>query len=695
MQNRFIKHSLSIKVCALLLASCSLYSNETTKLDDVIISEYAYSKYQSENKPDLNRTLISKKDTPKAIQSFNKTFIQEAMLQNIEDVIEISSNTVYTGDFHGRRNDISMRGFSEVPILYDGLKVTNKLARPEIYNLDLVEVLKGPASLQYGQSSPGGLVNLVTKKPTKDSFAKLDFDVSDNPSYNPKMDIGGAITDDKSLYFRLVSSYKYDKGWTNANTNINKIFIAPSIAYDINDNNKFTFVSEYTNETTPSSFGTYTNGHGKFVTDIKNVLSHPDEKFKKTQKLIGFDLDSVFDTFSSNFKYRYVDYVGDNSDVHISTLGYNKATNSINRFWAYQKQEFQEHILQYTANKDINLFGFENRFTLGADYNKAYTTTHFFTKRPPFYSLNLSNLVYEPLTSKKDYTNIMDISTPKTYIENYGVFLNDNIYLSNNLIFSAGIRYDEVKPKNKKSSNAITPQLGLVYHLNKDTTLFTNYSESFTPTSRQDKDKKSLDPEKGKGFEVGIKQSLFDERFDLSASIFGIKKENVAILDIANSGGGTFAYKSSGEQQSYGFEFDINGDITDNLSLITSYGFTNTKDKDASNNRLINMPKHTANLFATYKLSSFNLPNYYIGGGLRYIGTKYADEANNIKLASATIYNATIGYKKDNFRANITIQNLTNEKYVEGAINASATGDWARVYTGTPRAIMASIGYTF
>ncbi|MFW0713257.1 TonB-dependent siderophore receptor [Aliarcobacter butzleri] len=696
MKNDFSKKNLSIKLCAILLTNTSLFAQEATILEEITVKESAYSKYQNEAKPELNRTQISKEDTAKSIQTFNKTFIEDAQLQNIEDIIEMSSNTVYTGDNHGRTNEISMRGFSGVPILFDGIKITNKLARPEVYNLESVEILKGPDSLQYGQSSPGGLVNLVTKKPTKESLAKIELEVNDNPSYSPKIDLGGAINEDKSLYFRLTSVLKYDEGWTNSNTDTNKIFVAPSLSYDINDNNVITFITEYTNEKTPSSFGTYVDNTGKLVANIETVLSHPDEEFEKTQKIAGFDIDSIYDTWNSNFRYRYIDYVGDNGDVHISTLGYNKVTNSVSRFYAQQKNEYQEHALQYTLNKETDIFELKNRFSLGADYNKSYTESTFFTARPPLYTINVSNPNYEPFTKLSDYSNAVDMSTPKTSVESYGIFLQDHINLTDKLIFSTGVRYDEVKPKNSQKSDATTPSFGLVYHLTPETILFTNYSQSFTPTSRQDKDGNILDPEKGKGYEVGIKQKLFDDKFDLTTALFKIEKENVAVVDLANSSG-VFVYRQSGVQESQGFEIDLSGDITPNLSLIASYGYTETKDKEINNNDLRNIPNHTANLFTTYKLTALNLPDYYIGGGARYIGSKYANDTNTIELDSALIYNATIGYKKGNWRANLSIQNLTDEKYVEGAIaNGTTSGyEWARVYTGTPRTILATIGYKF
>ncbi|WP_151952037.1 TonB-dependent siderophore receptor [Aliarcobacter butzleri] len=690
MKNDFSKKNLSIKLCAILLTNTSLFAQETTILEEITVKESAYSKYQNEAKPELNRTQISKEDTAKSIQTFNKTFIEDAQLQNIEDIIEMSSNTVYTGDNHGRTNDISMRGFSGVPILLDGIRITNKLAHPEVYNIESVEILKGPDSLQYGQSSPGGLVNLVTKKPTKESLAKIELEVNDNPSYSPKIDLGGAINEDKSLYFRLTSVLKYDEGWTNSNTDTNKIFVAPSLSYDINNNNVITFVTEYTNEKTPSSFGTYVNSKGELVASIKNMSSHPDEEFEKTQKIAGFDIDSVYDTWNSNFKYRYIDYEGENENVAFPFM-YQEATGNLLRFFAIQNQKNQEHALQYTLNKETDIFGLKNKFSLGADYNKAYSETIMFADMTTFYPMYLANPNYESLTSLKDHPNAIDMSTPKTSVESYGIFLQDHINLTDKLIFSAGIRYDEVKPKNSQKSDATTPQFGFVYHLTPETILFTNYSQSFTPTSRQDKAGNILDPEKGKGYEVGIKQKLFNDRFDLTTALFKIEKENVATLDI--NGGNTFVYKASGKQESQGFEVDLSGDITSNLSLIASYGYTETKDKEINNNDLVNIPNHTANIFATYKLAALNLPDYYIGGGARYIGSKYANDTNTIELDSALIYNATVGYKKGNWRANLSVQNLTDEEYIDGSLISDTRG--TRVYVGTPRTILATIGYKF
>ncbi|MFY4759924.1 TonB-dependent siderophore receptor [Aliarcobacter butzleri] len=694
MKNDFSKKNLSIKLCAILLSSSALFAQEeqnTTLLETITVNGTSNSNYQSDEKANLNRTKISKEDMAKSIQTFNQNFIEDAQLQNIDDVITMSSNTIYTGSSHGRANQISMRGFSGVPILLDGMKITNKIARPEIFAYESIEILKGPDSLQYGESSPGGLVNLVKKKPIKNSLAQVELEANDNPSYSPKIDLGGALNNDKSLYFRLTSLLKYDEGWTNSNTNTNKIFVAPSLAYDINDNNTITFITEYTKEKTPSDFGTYVNDKGKLISPIKNMISHPDEKFEKTQKIAGFDLDSIFDTWSSNLKYRYIDYEGNNGDVHMPQR-YNHLTNTVTMVYAYQKQEFQEHALQETINKEFDLFGKKNNLSIGADYNKAYSKLDMFFDPTQLYNINLSNPVYQHLTNLSDHPTARNMSAKKTNVESWGTFIQDNINLTDDLIFSAGVRYSESKPQNGQRTDATTPSFGLVYHLSSQTSFYTNYSESFTPNSAMDKNGKILDPETGKGYEFGVKQKLFDDKFDLTTAFFKIEKENIALADPNAPAVGGWSI-SSGKQESQGFEIDLSGDITSNLSVIASYGYVDTKNKDANNKDLRNIPNHTANLFTTYKLTALNLPDYYIGGGAKYLGNKYADDANNIQLDSALIYNATIGYKKGNWKANLSVQNLTDEEYVDGALASNAAG--TRVYVGTPRTVLATIGYKF
>lgn len=686
----FSKRNLSIYLSSLLIASSSLFANDTEKkeikkLDTVTVVSSEASNYASFDEPSINRTNIDIENSAKSIQIFNDDFIEDYQPQTLDDIIKMSSNTTYQGNNHGRSIEIGMRGFSNVPILIDSMKITNSTANQEIYNLQAIEVLKGPDSLQYGQSSPGGLVNIVKKKTQKQDHGEIQFKVDEHTAYTTNADFGGGINSDDSLRYRLVTSFKHGEDYTNSNTDINRLFIAPTIAYDINNNHTFSIMAEYLKEKTASSFGTYINSKGNLIAPIENMSSHPDEEFKKTQKIVGFDLNSDFDTWNSNFKYRYIDYVGTNGDVHMPQA-YNEATDTVRRVYAYQSQEFSEHALQYTLNKELNIFNIKNNISLGADYNKAYSQT--FMHFDPFnaYNLDLSNPDYEDFTSLSDHPGAMDMTGEKTYNKSWGIFLQDSIHLTENLIFNAGLRYSESKPKDGQKSDALTPSLGLVYKVTPSTSIYTNYSESFTPNTNLDENDNILDPEEGKGYELGIKQKFLDDKLNLTAAIFKIEKENVPLVQ--GLAPNTY-YKASGKQQSQGIEFDLTGQITSNLAIVASYGYTKTKDLDNDNNRLKNIPTHTANIFTTYHLSSFNLPNTYIGGGARFLGSRYTTNTNDLKLDSEIIYNATVGYKKGNWKASLNVQNLTDEEYVEGAMLAN------RVYAGTPRTIMATISYKF
>ncbi|QKF82439.1 TonB-dependent siderophore receptor [Halarcobacter ebronensis] len=694
MRNKSLQKTISFAVSSLLITSLNLFANEkenkSKKIDSVTIIAKESSNYLNKDKTSINRSNIELEDMSKSIQLFNQEYIEDAQSQNIEDIIKMSSNTVYTGDTDGKSTNISMRGFSGVPILIDGLKITNKTAHPEVFNFETVEIQKGPDSLQYGTSSPGGIVNLVTKKPIKDFAGKIELEVSDNPSITPKLDVGGSLNEDKSLYFRLLSTLEHNEGWTNSNTDTNKAFIAPSLSYDINDNNTITFVSEYSNEKGPTTFGTNVNSKGDLVAPIENLASHPDEEFEKTQKMIGFDVDSIYSSWNSNFKYRYIKHIRDYGNVYLPLL-YNESTNSVTRFPAQQRQEFSENLLQYTLNKEFSLFKFKNNLSVGTDYNKAYSQTTSRVVMDPFV-IDLANPDYEDrIVSVDEYSTIRDMSGDKTYVETWGSFIQDNINISENLIMNVGLRYSESKPQDGLKSNALTPSFGLVYKINPTTSIYASYSESFSPNSVTDKDGKILDPEEGIGYEMGIKKKLYNDNMLLTAAIFKIEKENIALSDDTTIN--TTDYVASGEQSSRGIELDLTGNITDNLSIVASYGYTSTENKQENNLQLRNIPKHTANIFTTYNLSSFNLPNYYIGGGARYIGTRYGDDANTIKFDSEIIYNATIGYKKGNWQASLSIQNLTDEEYVDGS--ASGTTSDTRVYVGTPRTILAKVSYRF
>lgn len=683
---------LSIAAITFLISSQLLLADEkvdNAELESVTIVEDSSSPYELEKKPSITRSNIRLENTSKSVQVFNENFIEDLQAQSITSIVEMASNTVYQGDSHGRVNNFSIRGFSSVPVLIDGFNLDNAIAYPEVYNFERIEVLKGPDSLQYGESSPGGLINLVKKKPDqKDTKGEISLEVSSTGSLTPKLDIAGSLNDDGSLRYRLVSTYEYDDGVKDYNFNSKKIFIAPSVAYDINDNHTITFMAEYLNEDTFSEFGTFIDSNGSIVTSTEVVTSHPDAKTYNDQKLIGFDLDSTLDMWNTSLRYRYVESTYEMPGTNMPFF-YDESTNSIGQVYSTQISDSNEHDLDFTLNKKINnhnlTFGLEAKrihsITEGSvDYAQyiAYATSNY----SGVYTLDLDDIDYSNLESTGALYKYADSDT---ITKKYGIFVQDNIELTDNLIINLGLRHSKISQDETENLDATLPQFGLVYKFTPKTSMYVSYSQSFEYQTSTDTNGNILDPEVGEGFELGIKQKLFNDNFDLTAAIFKIEKDNVAMSDPDD----LTAYISSGKQVSKGIEFDLVGDIKPGWSLIASYGYTNTEDKgNYSGNQLAGVPKHTVNLYTNYNLASFSFPSISLGGGIKFLGSRYADSSNTVKLDSAFIYNATLGYKKGNWKANLGIQNITDEVYAE-------TSTTARAYVGAPRTVLLSVGYSF
>lgn len=699
MKINHINKKLSITLSFFLLASSFLYAEETKEtdtLDSITVIEDGKTNYLTSEKLEISRSNIKLEDTPKSIQVFNQEFIQDYQAQSLSDIIMMSSNSAYIGDNHGRANNYVFRGFSGVPILRDGLNLNGAITNAEMYNIQRIEVLKGPDSIQFGESNPGGLINLVKKKSKKEDYGEISIEVTSNNSLYPKFDIGGSVNQDGSIRYRLVSSYQNAKSTKDYNVKTKKIFLAPSLAYDINDNHTVTFLAEYLDKTSPADWGGYLNTQSALVAPRETVFTHPDAKFEENQKIIGFDFDSSFDTWSSSIKYRYVDYSRDNASIN-STRGYNEATHSFSSNFSSQKSDSKEHVTQFTLNKEFLLADMKNNLSFGIDFSKSDSILKGDYDTSITYLLDLNNISYSPITYLSDHPNAFQYVNQQTDIKKTGFFIQDSLNLSEKLIISAGLRYEksDIQRNNiltsstkKYKSDASTPQLGLLYKINPETSIYTNYSKSFKPqvtfkTQYADLNGDLLDPEKGTGYEIGIKQKFFNDKLRLNAAIFKIEKTNVAIAAPEYTRMNP-VYIASSLQKSKGFELDLTGNISKNVSLLFSYGYTKTKDLDNDNKELTGVPKHTANIFTTYNIT----PSIYIGAGARFIGSRYVNSTNTLKLNADTIYNATIAYKKDQWRINLSIKNLTNKVYVEGASTSS-------VSIGEPRTVLANISYSF
>ena len=200
-------------------------------------------------------TRLTPKELPRSVQIISDELIDAVDPYAIEDVLTLASNTAFLGDNDGRENSFVMRGFQGTPILRDGFRIETfgGISDPELFNVERIEVLKGPDSILYGESDPGGLVNMVVKRPLGTPHATLSLRSNSFGSFSPRVDAGGG---GERMRFRLLGLYKNDDGWRDYDRNNKRTFLAPSVTFALGEATELTLIAEFTDDDYQADFGT-------------------------------------------------------------------------------------------------------------------------------------------------------------------------------------------------------------------------------------------------------------------------------------------------------------------------------------------------------------------------------------------------------------------------------------------------------
>lgn len=643
------------------------------------------------SEPSLLRGNVSLDDVSRNVQVFNADVIETIRPISIQEIVSFASNTVFADPVDGRQSRFLIRGF-DAPVLMDGIAVEQfaGVMDPDTFGLERVEVLKGPDSIQFGQSDPGGLINLVSKRPTFEDHGLVEVELGSLGHVEPRFDVGNVISEDGNIAYRLVGLYQYGDHWRDFEAEEERIFVAPSLTWRITDRTELTFLADFMKDDGPADFGTVINNNGDLVAPIERVTNHPLDEYKTEQLRAGYDFEhELFDGWTLGHVFRYVDTSYEYSALWLPFF-YDPTTDSLTRVPARQKQDNEEYTFQFTIEGEFDVADFENRLVAGVDYRDTDT---------------VSQTGFDPMTSdvltfsNPDYSLLPGPLTPAfgtgfpafiTDSERLGLFVQDHFSITDDLILSGGLRYDEVDVEGAAETvDAFVPQVGIVYHTTEAFTLYANYSESFVPqTGAFDRNFNPVDPEEGQGYELGFRWRTFEDKFKVSAAIFHIEKTNVAVTD-ASPGAPLGAVMISGKQESKGIEMDVIGSPIEGLQVIGSVGYTETEDEGGA--EFISWPTFSTSLFAGYAFQNSALDGLFVGAGYRYLDNRWVDSANTIELDTVLLFDANIAYTYEDWTVDLALKNITDEEYVD-----TANGGISRsVHPGRPFEAVLTVGYKF
>lgn len=674
--------------------------------EEIVVTGEGQRNYQVPNASSATRTDTPIRDTPASIQVIPQQVIRDQQVVRIDEALNNVSAVGYKGAIDSRGYNFTIRGFDNAPVLRDGYRVYGTIQGfAETANLDRIEVLKGPASILYGDVQPGGVINLVSKQPLSTPFYEVELQAGNRDFLRPRIDFTGPATRDGKILYRINALYQQNDSWRNYDTPFQRVSFAPSLTWKISDRTSFNTFLEYLDDAGYADFGQVIIGDTLAKVPPRRIPNSPDDSVTNKYLRVGYNLEhNLSDDWKIRNTFSYQNYQYDYS-VLLLPFAFIPRTNLLGRVIGDQDGTYKVYSLQTNVVGKFETGSIQHTLLAGVDLSRSEVNVisrGIFGPRGliPFDIFAPNYNIIKPRES-----SLPLFSDNLVEGDRFGLYLQDQISLfDNKLILLAGLRYDTIEQTNttvapastteiNQTDDAVTPRIGLVYHPIPELSLYGSYARSFNPNSATNILGEALDPEEGEGFEAGIKAELLDQKLAVTLAYFDLKKQNVAVADPQFLG---FSI-ATGEQRSRGVELDLAGEIMPGWNIIASYAYIDaeiTKDSVPINigSRLGNIPKHSSSLWTTYEIQSGNLKGLGFGIGFNLVGERFGGLPTSYRADSYFLTNAAIFYRTGKWRLAINAKNLFDIEYVQSLSQNSRV---RTNYPGDPFTIIGSVSVEF
>ncbi|ENO0299671.1 TonB-dependent siderophore receptor [Enterobacter asburiae] len=658
--------------------------------------------YQPLNTSTATLTNMPMLDIPQVVNTVSDKVLEDQHATTLDEALYNVSNVVQTNTLGGTQDAFVRRGFGANR---DGSIMTNGLRTvlPRSFNAatERVEVLKGPASTLYGILDPGGLINVVTKRPEKTFGGSLSATSSSFGGGTGQIDVTGPI-DGTRLAYRLTGEYQDEDYWRNFGTE-RSTFIAPSLTW-FGDDATVTVLYSHRDYKTPFDRGTIFDLNTKKAVDVDRKTRF-DEPFNVTdgqsdlaQLNAEYRLNSQW-TAKFDYSYSQDKY----SDNQARVMAYDSKTGNLTRrVDATQGSTQRMHTTRADLQGNVDIAGYYNEILTGVSYENYDLLRTDMIRCKNVKDFNIYNPSYGSLGKCTTVSASDSDQTIKQ--ESYSAYAQDALYLTDKWIAVAGMRYQyytqyagKGRPFNVNTDSRDdqwTPKLGLVYKLTPAVSLFANYSQTFMPQSSIASYIGDLPPETSKAYEIGAKFDLFDG-ITANIALFDIHKRNVLYTE---SVGDETVAKTAGRVRSQGVEVDLAGSLTENTNIIASYGYTDAKvleDPNYAGKPLPNVPRHTGSLFLTYDIhNAFAGNTLTLGGGGHGVSRRSATNGADYYLPGYFVADAFAAYKMKlqyPVTLQVNVKNLFDKTYYTSSIATNNLGN----QIGDPREVQLTVKMEF
>ncbi|MGL5668381.1 MAG: TonB-dependent receptor, partial [Shewanella sp.] len=550
-----------------------------------------------------------------------------------------------------------------------------------IETLQQVEVLKGPSSMLSGQSGPGGLVNMVTKKPTYDSMLNLGFDTDGYGSTRAQLDAGGSLNEAQSIRYRGVLVKQDTKYWreystTDENQERDRWLGYLNLEFDISDDLLLSLKYDHTQDKTGIDAGGWLDKQGNVVGQRKTIWDAPWAFTDNTVSNLGADLTwHMSDDWKVKLGYNDQQF---NRQRFDSAPQYNEdpftSGYKIKPFDRYDDWQHKTAYVDFTG--EFALAGMEHQLLIGANYLDYYYG-QYIERYVNQATKGMITVIPGQPVAKPDLDYHRDSTKSESEYKYYGFYLQDLMTINEQWKLLAGVRYDEQKKDGEgENSYAVSPKFGVIYSPTDNGSVYVNYSKSFTPQGAVNNEfdlnnKLNLKPEYGIQYEVGTKWELFDDSLLLTAAVFDITLENITISEKLPTPIGDFTdiTTQGGEQKHRGFEVGAQGKLGDSWFVTSSMMYLDAEYQtgdEREGKTPIDAPEWSANIWTRYEVTD----NFAMNFGAIYVGERFANLDNTISKDGYVRFDIGAAYTMDimgkdvSIRANV--RNLFDTDYIDG-----------------------------
>ncbi|WP_285430931.1 TonB-dependent receptor [Pseudomonas sp. fls2-241-R2A-110] len=646
--------------------------------------------YQPPPTSSVMRSSALLQEIPQTVNVIPAQVIRDQAPRNLDDALANVSGITQGNTLASTQDSVMTRGFGDNrngSIMRDGMPIVQ--GRGMNASVDRVEVLKGPASLLYGIQDPGGVVNMVSKKPELEQYNALTLRGSTygdgKNGSGGGLDSTGALGT-SGLAYRMVLDHEDEDYWRNFGTH-RETLVAPSLAW-FGESTTLLFAYEHREFLTPFDRGTVIDPRTNHPLDISRNerLDEPFNNMEGRSDLYHFEADhELNDNWKAHFGYSWNRETYDASQVRITAIDTNKGTLT-RSMDGTQNAISTDRFTTASLEGNVNVLGLQHDVVVGIDdeYRKIYREDLIRQK-----SLSTFSYVNPVYGREVAGTTVSPADSAQTdQLRSDSIFLQDSIHLTDQWIFVAGARFQEYDQYAGKgvpfqantdgNGQKWVPRAGLVYRFTDELSFYGSYTESFKPNSTiaplsgsSTVLDGSIAPEEAKSWEIGAKLDM-PGRITGDIALFDIKKRNVLV---ANSEGPVTIYSAAGEVRSRGLEVDVSGQLSDRWSMIGSYAYTDasvTEDPVYQGKQLQNVAKNSGSLSAVYDFGTIvGGDQLRVGAGARYVGERAGNAVNDFDLPSYTVADAFATYdtkvegQKVKFQLNV--KNLFDRTYYTSA----------------------------